>query len=683
MFKYNLDLDYVIPAIDISQEELNEIISEADTIIKENKGNPEKLAVAYLKKAQCLQKLEELKENKEINNPFYKHDDEYKKNQNKIKKLLEKALENIPNMPETLMQMGKYFSNISTSNNKKIDKAIEMYTTAIQLKPDYAAAYNNRSISYGSKVDYMNKNSDWEEHLSFCFISNFIREIMKNIVRARSYSKQINEYYAYTEKRYYEDNSNFLDIWKKAIIDLTEAIRIRHFEPTYFYNRGLNYLKLNDREKATKDFTQAIKYSSDEFKKHTGVFLHLGEVYLEKKYYEKAIDSFSESIRLMPGHHFSLFLRGFAYLMAGKKDDAIADIEEYYCREKDKQPPKPLKCSICGLPNIFIKRDGMRIDDDTWICGKCYKKNELDIKRKLDDKENKLAKKLEDESINDTLDRVARVLVRAINEFSIENCDDRPKLFNNFTMDELRTRAKEFAWPKHPEPVLINNIPIHENRSIVLLEGEIFKKHSKKNVEVSNLGRIKSGDHILKQYDPKKNGYLYVDINDNPEIVYRLVAETWIERPDHSEDPAEKEFYYNTVHHISNNGYDNRIENLMWVTEWQHAMIHPWISLDKFNHEELCLLLESYAEIDITPDDYQRMLDIAQRAYQIGNPPGEGKKYKDYWENIIKPLEDLVRGNIENLKKKKEKLLASGKYKDVFITQIPGETDRFLKWWDS
>jgi len=57
MSKYNTDLDYVILDIDISREELEEIKAEADRIISENKESKENLAMAYLKKAQCLWKL--------------------------------------------------------------------------------------------------------------------------------------------------------------------------------------------------------------------------------------------------------------------------------------------------------------------------------------------------------------------------------------------------------------------------------------------------------------------------------------------------------------------------------------------------------------------------------------------------------------------------------------------------
>jgi len=213
MSKYDLDLDYLMPRIDISREELKEIIAEADSIIAENNTSPERLAVAYLKKAQCLQKLGQIA-------PFHDFDFSTPEHLYKAKELLEKALELAPDMPEALMRLGTISRCISEGYSEGyIDDAITMLTKAIQLKPNYAAAFNNRSDIYSSE----------------------------------KYSRYKNE--------------NYQDNLRKAITDLTEAIRIRPFDASYYLNRGDKYSKIGEYEKALDDFTGVIKYGSDEYKK--------------------------------------------------------------------------------------------------------------------------------------------------------------------------------------------------------------------------------------------------------------------------------------------------------------------------------------------------------------------------------------------------------------------------------
>jgi hypothetical protein len=63
--------------------------------------------------------------------------------------------------------------------------------------------------------------------------------------------------------------------------------------------------------------------------------------------------------------------------------------------------------------------------------------------------------------------------------------------------------------------------------------------------------------------NPRK-GWLYVKIGD-PTRVYRFVAETWSEGPNDTLDWE--------VHHITNNGYDNRPENLIWIKSRLHKQI--------------------------------------------------------------------------------------------------------------
>jgi hypothetical protein len=145
---------------------------------------------------------------------------------------------------------------------------------------------------------------------------------------------------------------------------------------------------------------------------------------------------------------------------------------------------------------------------------------------------------------------------------------DEQKWTVKLSLEELRKKA--VALPKPYRKILIAGVAICDNTSLALLDGEVFKRHPWENVFVSNMGRIQSPlrTEILPQSsdpDPTKYDYLYVKLTER-HLVYRLVAETWCERF----DPE----LYNTVHHISNNGYDNRASNLMWVTKEQHSLIH-------------------------------------------------------------------------------------------------------------
>jgi len=218
-FNYNLDLDYVIPVIDISEEELKAIIAEADRIIADSKADSAKPAIAYLKKAQCLQKIEADIVNSD-------------KTKCQIKNLIKRAMELSPNMPEAIMQMGKWYQI-----NGNLDKAIEKYSKAIRIKPDYAAAFNNRGSAYSS-IDLL-----------------------------------------------------------KAIADLTEAIRIRPFDAIYFYNRGHKYSAIGEQERAIADFSEAIRLRPDLIK----ALLLRGLAYLSVGDKDKAKTDFDGYLRRKRG----------------------------------------------------------------------------------------------------------------------------------------------------------------------------------------------------------------------------------------------------------------------------------------------------------------------------------------------------------------------------------------------
>jgi hypothetical protein len=150
----------------------------------------------------------------------------------------------------------------------------------------------------------------------------------------------------------------------------------------------------------------------------------------------------------------------------------------------------------------------------------------------------------------------------------------------DLTITELQKRATELTKPY--KKIDIDGTTICDNLNIENLEGEMFKNYpypdvdldaDMKGIETSNLGRIKVDKKIVPQYVPDDDENLYVNFpgirTKRREKVYRLVARTWCENPNID--------FYNQVHHISNNWYDNRKENLLWVTETQHAKIHPFM----------------------------------------------------------------------------------------------------------
>ena len=135
----------------------------------------------------------------------------------------------------------------------------------------------------------------------------------------------------------------------------------------------------------------------------------------------------------------------------------------------------------------------------------------------------------------------------------------------NYTLEELQKmvlQPREHAYDENVHT--FRGVPVYKITDIELLPGEFFRKYPDNNkIEVSNLGRIKYNGNILLQSEFKngelEKGYLFVKVPEEEGKVYRLVALTWCEHRNILKDSKVK---WN-VHHISDNGYDNRPSNLM------------------------------------------------------------------------------------------------------------------------
>lgn len=101
------------------------------------------------------------------------------------------------------------------------------------------------------------------------------------------------------------------------------------------------------------------------------------------------------------------------------------------------------------------------------------------------------------------------------------------------------------------------------------LPGEVWREHpTYKKFEVSNLGRIRKDGVILRQIDDPHGRLGYLVLEKYPSIlVYRFVSDCFLDRL----KPYVKGL---EVHHINNDGYNCREDNLILLTRKQHNAIH-------------------------------------------------------------------------------------------------------------
>ena len=101
---------------------------------------------------------------------------------------------------------------------------------------------------------------------------------------------------------------------------------------------------------------------------------------------------------------------------------------------------------------------------------------------------------------------------------------------------------------------------------------------------VSNWGRVKFGGEIIKQGDEQgRYGYLLLDPDKTKYIthntyVYTLIAYAFLHKGTKKTEGLH-------VHHIDNNGYNCRPENLILLTPAQHSYVHAF-SCEKYSDDK-------------------------------------------------------------------------------------------------
>lgn len=225
-----------------------------------------------------------------------------------------------------------YMRGLTFSDNNK-DSAIDDYTRALQLDPDFEDAYNNRGVIYMNngksdlaiadfnKVLQLNPyKRDAYYNLGLLYAGSnkpefAIVDFTKTISLDSTYAD------AYNNRGLMYLNSGKYDL---SIADFNKSIILNPSSSYYYYNRGLYYNTIGQYEKAVNDFAFGLQLRPQ----NEDIYFNMeGVAMVNLMKYNEAIKDFSKAIEINPLGAGYWLNRAVAESKLGQNENAKADIK--------------------------------------------------------------------------------------------------------------------------------------------------------------------------------------------------------------------------------------------------------------------------------------------------------------------------------------------------------------------
>ena len=237
----------------------------------------------------------------------------------------------------------------------KHQDAIADYDIAIRLKSDYAEAYSNRGTAKCLLGRYQDAIADYDEAIRLKpddaqtynkrGLARYLLKKYEDAIADYDTASQLKPDYA--EAYYYRGHvNNALEKYESALADYSKAIELRLDDAAAYSNRGFIYFKLGKCRKAITDYNEAIRLKADETgdpgiqENSISFFLEdtkfdEAEVYINRGIaksllgeHEGALADYDEAIRLKPNYAETYHNQGQTNTLLGEHERALADYDE-------------------------------------------------------------------------------------------------------------------------------------------------------------------------------------------------------------------------------------------------------------------------------------------------------------------------------------------------------------------
>jgi tetratricopeptide (TPR) repeat protein len=245
-----------------------------------------------------------------------------------INELLLEPSQNQDQRASLLFEQGNIFAA-----GKEYEEAIAAYDRALQIKPDYHEAWNNRGIALGNLGRYEEAIVSYNRALVFrpdyheaWFYRGIAlidlgryKEALASCDRALKFKPDYYEVWCYQGIALDSLGRN-----EEAIALYDRALKFKPDYPQTWYNRGIALRRLRRYEEAIASYDKAIECKPDYHQARFSRSFLLGN--LGKN--EEAIASYDKTIESKPDYHQAWYNRGIALSNLGRYEEAIASYDK-------------------------------------------------------------------------------------------------------------------------------------------------------------------------------------------------------------------------------------------------------------------------------------------------------------------------------------------------------------------